>query len=142
MKWCTRLLSKLSCGFLLALLAIAPAYGQSEEDLPLWDPDVSLSLLPTDNYAPSLSAGPLPGGGVLLDWTIDGILQVSDSPDGPWSDLWNAGSPFVVESKEVGKFFRVRIPGAEEFPPVDEAYESPLDRFFNDVESVDIGVIP
>src|SRR6185503_9631960 len=100
MKWCADRWSKwlLGCCLIaLALVPLAPAFGQSEDEVQLWDSDASLALLPTDDYSPVVSANPLPGGGILLEWTADGVLQVSDSPDGPWSDLWNAGSPFVIE---------------------------------------------
>src|SRR5262249_24940550 len=53
--------------------------------------------------------------------------------NGPWSDLWNAASPFSVPGADARLFFRVRIPGAEEVEPVDQPIVSPLDRFFADL---------
>ena len=49
------------------------------------------------------------GGRVEVTWNY-GVLQNADDARGPWNDVPNAASPYVIEVDESREFFRTRSP--------------------------------
>ena len=104
------------CLVLLLATAVSSARGQAvppDEGLDPLDPALLSGLLPDDDYAPTVTALGVSGPAFVISWKGDGVLQVSDGPNGPWRDLWNATSPFSVPLADSKVFLRVRIPGLE-----------------------------
>jgi hypothetical protein len=55
----------------------------------------------------------LVGGNITVSWTPeDGILESTDSPSGPWSEVLEAHPPgqYVTPATESKKFYRVSVP--------------------------------
>lgn len=62
---------------------------------------------PVEPASPILS-GQLAGGDFILTWT-EGTLQSASSPDGPYSDVNGAASPYTVVPSLSQQYFRLRV---------------------------------
>jgi len=44
--------------------------------------------------------------GLILEWKLKLLVEESDFPDGPWTPVKNAFSPFSIPQDDPQKFFR------------------------------------
>lgn len=58
--------------------------------------------------APVFGATTLAGDKVVFSWTGGGVLQTSTRPDGGWTDVAGASSPYTVSPTDPARFYRVR----------------------------------
>jgi hypothetical protein len=45
---------------------------------------------------------------LAVTWTCTGTLQQADNPNGPWTDIPGAVSPYFVIPSSAHKYYRVR----------------------------------
>ncbi|MGO8698418.1 MAG: hypothetical protein ACLQVY_11945 [Limisphaerales bacterium] len=60
-----------------------------------------------------LNIEPANPGGVWVSWFGNGVLQSAPVLTGPWDDVTNAASPFLMESSGFQQFYRLRSSGTD-----------------------------
>ena len=63
-----------------------------------------------DRVQPVLSAQPSGDGSLTISWSGGGVLQSAPDVTGPWTDVNDATSPYVVPMDKPRCFYRVILP--------------------------------